>query len=152
MIRLEHVLKSFGARKVLNDVSMEIRRGEAFGIVGKSGTGKSVTLQLMIGLLAADRGRVLLDGKDIAQMDRKSLLEARKKIGFLFQAAALFDSLCVRDNVAFPLRRHTRKGKRSTSWSHVHWRKWVSTRRAIRCLPSCRGEWKNAPAWREPWC
>lgn len=109
VICLEHVSKGFGRHEVLKDVSFEIGQGEAFGIVGKSGTGKSVTLKLMIGLLSADRGRILIDGKDLHELDRKSLLETRKRVGFLFQMAALFDSLSVFENVAFPLRRHTHK-------------------------------------------
>lgn len=108
-ICLEHVHKSFGPQTVLDDISFEIRAGEAFGILGRSGTGKSVTLALMIGLLTAESGKVLIEQKDLNALDRGELMGLRKAIGFLFQQAALFDSLSVRENVAFPLRRHTHK-------------------------------------------
>ena len=112
LIRLDHVAKSFGRRPVLEDVSFEVSTGEAFCILGKSGTGKSVTLKLMIGLLATDRGRIVIDGDEIQALDRKRLLEARKKIGFMFQDGALFDSIPLSENLAFPLRRHTSKSQR----------------------------------------
>jgi len=112
LIRLEHVSKSFGRRAVLEDVSFEVPAGEAFCIVGKSGTGKSVTLKLMIGLLAHDGGSILIDGQRVQELDRANLLEARKKVGFMFQDGALFDSISLRENLAFPLRRHTTKSER----------------------------------------
>jgi len=108
-IRLEHVSKSFAGNQVLKDVSIAIPNGQSFGLLGRSGTGKSVTLSLMIRLLAPDRGTVLIEGKDLSKLNHNELLESRKHVGFLFQQAALFDSLSVRDNVAFPLRRHTKK-------------------------------------------
>lgn len=108
-VRLEHVSKSFGNRKVLDDVSFQISHGQAFCLLGRSGTGKSVTLKLMIGLLKPDRGDIFIDGIKIQTTDAKKLAEARKKVGFLFQGAALFDSISVTENVAFPLRRHTHK-------------------------------------------
>lgn len=108
-IRLDHVSKSFGGTQVLKDVSIAIREEESFGLLGRSGTGKSVTLSLMIGLLRADSGTVLIEGQDVRKLGRRELLESRKRIGFLFQQAALFDSISVRENVAFPLRRHTNK-------------------------------------------
>lgn len=107
-VRLEHVTKIFESRKVLDDVSVDVAQGEAFCLLGRSGTGKSVTLKLIIGLLAPDQGRVFIEGQEIQTLDPKSLSNARKKIGFLFQSAALFDSITVGDNVAFPLRRHTK--------------------------------------------
>ena len=109
LIRLDHVSKSFGRRRVLEDVSFDVSTGEAFCILGKSGTGKSVTLKLMIGLLASDGGSIVIDGKEVQTLDRKDLLEARKKIGFMFQDGALFDSIPLSENLAFPLRRHTSK-------------------------------------------
>ena len=108
-VRLEHVSKSFEGRKVLDDVSLQISHGQAFCLLGRSGTGKSVTLKLMIGLLMPDRGEIFIDGIKIQTADAKKLSEARKKVGFLFQGAALFDSISVAENVAFPLRRHTDK-------------------------------------------
>jgi phospholipid/cholesterol/gamma-HCH transport system ATP-binding protein len=108
LIRLEHVTKTFADRTVLDDVSIEVARGRVFCLLGRSGTGKSVTLRHIIGLLRPDRGRIIVDGREIASLSRRQLSEVRKRIGFLFQDAALFDSMTVGDNVAFPLRRHTR--------------------------------------------
>ena len=107
MIRLEGVTKSFGSRKVLDDVSMEVAQGTAFCLLGRSGTGKSVTLKHIIGLLQPDEGRVMVRGKDVSRLKGAELSEVRRSMGFLFQSAALFDSITVGENVAFPLRRHT---------------------------------------------
>jgi phospholipid/cholesterol/gamma-HCH transport system ATP-binding protein len=112
LIRLDHVSKSFGRRAVLEDVSFQVSTGEAFCILGKSGTGKSVTLKLMIGLLPSDRGSIVIDGEELQALDRKSLLEVRKRIGFMFQDGALFDSIPLGENLAFPLRRHTSKSEK----------------------------------------
>ena len=111
-IRLDHVSKTFGRRAVLEDVSFEVSAGEAFCILGKSGTGKSVTLKLMIGLLASDRGSIVIDGAELKGLDRRSLLEVRKTIGFMFQDGALFDSIPLGENLAFPLRRHTSRSEK----------------------------------------
>ena len=108
-IRLESLTKGFGERKVLEDVSFEVARGEAFCLLGKSGTGKSVTLKLIIALLRPDSGRILVDGEDVLSLDDRGLQGMRKKVGFLFQSAALFDSVTLSENLAFPLRRHTEK-------------------------------------------
>jgi len=107
LIRLDHVSKAFGRRAVLEDVSFDVFPGEAFCILGKS-----VTLKLMIGLLAPDRGSIVIDGQEVTELDRNSLLEVRKKIGFMFQDAALFDSVSLGENLAFPLRRHTSKSEK----------------------------------------
>jgi phospholipid/cholesterol/gamma-HCH transport system ATP-binding protein len=109
LIHLDHVSKSFGRRAVIDDLSFEIWAGEAFCILGKNGTGKSVTLKLMIGLLAPDRGSIIVDGEEVQTLNRNDLLEVRKKIGFMFQDGALFDSIPLSENLAFPLRRHTSK-------------------------------------------
>ena len=109
LIRLEHVSKSFGRRAVIEDLSFEVQASEAFCLLGKSGTGKSVTLKLMIGLLPVDRGSIRIDGDEVQALDRNKLLEVRKKIGFMFQDGALFDSISLSENLAFPLRRHTSK-------------------------------------------
>lgn len=105
---LQHVAKSFGARRVLDDVSLAVSPGRSLGILGRSGTGKSVTLKHIVGLVRPDAGRVLVAGRDIGDMSPAALAHARRGIGFLFQNAALFDSISVGDNVAFPLRRHSR--------------------------------------------
>jgi phospholipid/cholesterol/gamma-HCH transport system ATP-binding protein len=107
-IRLEHVTKAFAGRVVLDDVSIDVAPGTAFCLLGRSGTGKSVTLKHIIGLMQPDRGRVLVHGDDMAQLRRRDLARVRRRMGFLFQNAALFDSISVGENVAFPLRRHTK--------------------------------------------
>ena len=107
-VRLEHVSKAFGALRVLDDVSLEIPACEATVVLGRSGTGKSVLLKHIVGLLHPDAGHVFLGDQDITALTPAALAIARRQIGFLFQNAALFDSITVGDNVAFPLRRHTR--------------------------------------------
>jgi len=107
-VRFEHVSKRFGALAVLNDVSFEIPQGQAFCLLGRSGTGKSVTLRHIIGLVQPDSGKVFVEEQDIGALSRRSLGEVRTHLGFLFQNAALFDSMSVGDNVAFPMRRHTK--------------------------------------------
>ena len=106
-VRLDRVSKTFGSRKVLDDVSFEIPTGKAFCLLGRSGTGKSVTLRHIIGLVQPDAGKVFVEGRDITSLDSRGLSDVRKRMGFLFQNAALFDSMSVVDNVAFPMRRHT---------------------------------------------
>jgi phospholipid/cholesterol/gamma-HCH transport system ATP-binding protein len=106
-IRLEGVSKSFGDRRVLDDITIEVPTGSAFCLLGRSGTGKSVTLKHIIGLLQPDSGRVLVHGKDVSRLKGQELAEVRRSMGFLFQNSALFDSITVGENVAFPLRRHT---------------------------------------------
>ena len=110
-VRLEGVSKAFGNKRVLADVSLQISDGEAFCLLGKSGIGKSITLKLMIGLLKPDQGHILIEGNDITTLEPSELAEVRKKMGFLFQNAALFDSITVNENVAFPIRRHTNKSE-----------------------------------------
>ncbi len=110
-IALDHVSKSFGEKQVLSDVSFSVGRGEAICVLGRSGTGKSVTLKLMIALLKPDAGRISIGEDDITQLEGKELSRVRRKMGFLFQSAALFDSLTLHDNLALPLRRLTNKSK-----------------------------------------
>jgi len=106
-IRLEGVTKAFDGRKVLDDVTLEVARGTGFCLLGRSGTGKSVTLKHIVGLLKPDKGHVYVHGKDVPSLPARELADVRKSMGFLFQNSALFDSMTVGDNVAFPLRRHT---------------------------------------------
>jgi phospholipid/cholesterol/gamma-HCH transport system ATP-binding protein len=110
-LRLEHVSKTFDTRKVLDDVTFSVPRSRAFCLLGRSGTGKSVTLRHIIGLVRPDEGHVFVEGHDIPTLKSRELSEVRKRMGFLFQGAALFDSMSVGDNVAFPLRRHTKLGE-----------------------------------------
>ena len=107
-IRFDRVSKRFGTLAVLDEVSFEILKGTAFCLLGRSGTGKSVTLRHIVGLVRPDSGRVFVEEHDITGLSGHPLGEVRKRMGFLFQNAALFDSMSVGDNVAFPLRRHTK--------------------------------------------
>jgi len=107
-IRLDHVTKSFNDRKVLDDVTLEVAKGTGFCLLGRSGTGKSVTLKHIIGLMKPDRGHVFVHDTDVSAISARELAGVRRSMGFLFQNAALFDSISVGENVAFPLRRHTR--------------------------------------------
>lgn len=108
-VELEHVSKSFRGRAVLNNFSVRIAPGKTFCLLGRSGTGKSVTLKIMVGLIKPDSGKIEIEGKELQHRDSRLLAEVRRQIGFLFQNAALFDSITVGENVAFPLRRHTKK-------------------------------------------
>jgi phospholipid/cholesterol/gamma-HCH transport system ATP-binding protein len=104
-ICFDQVNKGFSGRAVLEKVSFSVARGEAICILGRSGTGKSVTLKLMIGLMLADSGKVLVAGEDMASLDENGLMTVRRKMGYLFQSAALFDSFTVSENLAMPLHR-----------------------------------------------
>lgn len=103
--------KSFGDQTVWADVSLTVPAGDITVLLGPSGTGKSVFLKTLIGLLRPDRGRVLIDGQELTAMREKELYEVRKRCGVLFQDGALFGSMTVYDNIAFPLREHTRKSE-----------------------------------------
>ena len=101
------VYKSFDSKEILRGLTLVIRQGEVLVILGGSGTGKTVILKHVVGLIAPDKGRIFVQGKDITDFDDNALLPVRRKVGFLFQGGALFDSMNVFDNVAFPLREHT---------------------------------------------
>jgi len=111
--------KSFGSQAVLRGINLEVAEGETIAVLGKSGGGKSVLLKLIIGLQPADTGSIHVEGKEIGRLLRRELNEVRKKMGFLFQEAALYDSMTVEDNVAFPLERHTRMAE-SERKQHAH--------------------------------
>lgn len=111
MIRIEGLWKSFGQHAVLKDINLHVRRGKTRVILGPSGSGKTVLMKHMIGLLMPDEGKILVDGEDITQLDHDGLLRVRRKFGMVFQQAALFDSMTVGDNVAFPLVEHTKLSK-----------------------------------------
>ncbi|HZR47821.1 MAG TPA: ABC transporter ATP-binding protein, partial [Candidatus Manganitrophaceae bacterium] len=106
MIELIEVEKSFGANHVLRGVNLKIESGESMVVIGGSGTGKSVILKHIIGLIRPDSGKVLVDGKKISELPERELNEVRKLFGMLFQGAALFDSLSVWENVGFGLKEH----------------------------------------------
>src|SRR6201985_3324574 len=105
VISIKGLKKSFGKKHVLTDINLEVHRGENIVVLGKSGQGKSVTIQCIVGLLTPDSGTLKVFGKDVPDMNEKELKELRMKIGFLFQGAALYDSMTVRENMEFPLTR-----------------------------------------------
>jgi phospholipid/cholesterol/gamma-HCH transport system ATP-binding protein len=107
-VELRDVTKTFGDRRVLDRVSLAVAPGRSLCILGRSGTGKSVALKHIVGLIQPDSGEVAIDGEVITGLSPPELARVRRRIGFLFQNAALFDSISVGENVAFPLRRHTR--------------------------------------------
>jgi len=107
-ISIRQVTKSFGAQRVLDGVSFEVRRGETLAVLGRSGTGKSVLLRIIIGLQSPDSGEALILGKNMSSASAEEISEVRTQMGFLFQHAALYDSLTVEENVAFPLVHHRR--------------------------------------------
>jgi len=103
--------KSFGDKEVLRGVSIDVAPGESLVIVGGSGAGKSVLLKHLIGLIQPDRGHIVVDGEDVARADNSQALAIRRKFGMSFQEGALFDSMDVFENIAFPLRRHTKRSE-----------------------------------------
>ncbi len=102
-IEFQNVSKSFDDKHVLRDISFGVKRGETLVILGVSGTGKSVTLMHIVGLIKPESGHVLVDGEEVSAMDEEQLISVRKKVSLIFQSGALFDSLTVAENVAFPL-------------------------------------------------
>ena len=105
-LQVQNIHKSFGPKIVHRGVNFELKRGEILALLGGSGTGKSVILRSIIGLEKPDQGQILFDGEDITQLTENQLVPVRTKIGYVFQNGALFDSMSVRENVAFPLREH----------------------------------------------
>ena len=108
VIEFRHVTRSFGPQVVLRDVSFAIQSGETVAVIGESGCGKSVTLKLMIALIAPSAGEVYLDGRPHHERTERELTKERLRFGYVFQGAALFDSMTVGENIAFPLRQNTR--------------------------------------------
>lgn len=105
VIRIEHLKKSFGENEVLKDINLELHKGENIVVLGRSGQGKSVTIQCIAGLMEPDAGKLEVLGKEVPDLTDDELKELRKKIGFLFQSGALYDSMTVRENLEFPLTR-----------------------------------------------
>lgn len=105
VLTVEHVSKSFGDNHVLRDFSLTLHRGENLVVLGKSGSGKSVLIKCIIGLLPVDAGRITVLGQEVGTLNHDELDQLRTKVGFLFQSNALYDSMTVRDNLLFPLRR-----------------------------------------------
>ena len=108
MIEIDNLHKQLAGKDVLRGVSLRVEKGEFFALIGQSGCGKSVLLKHIAGLLQPDRGRILIDGEDISAARGRDLERIRSRYGFVFQNGALFDSMTVYDNLAFPLREKTR--------------------------------------------
>src|SRR5436190_16982029 len=106
-VEFHDVYKAYGSKQVLRGVNLTVTRGEVMVILGGSGSGKSVTLRHMLGLEAPDQGRIIVEEEDITELPEEELYRVRKKFGMLFQSGALFDSMTVFENIAFPLREHT---------------------------------------------
>jgi phospholipid/cholesterol/gamma-HCH transport system ATP-binding protein len=112
-VAVENLQKSFGAQKVLNGVTLTIERGQTLAVLGRSGTGKSVLLRVIIGLAKPDSGSIRIQGEEITGLSLDGLGDVRKKMGFLFQNGALYDSLTIAENVEFPLQHHRREMSKS---------------------------------------
>jgi phospholipid/cholesterol/gamma-HCH transport system ATP-binding protein len=137
IVAVNALRKSFGSHKVLDGISLSITRGETLAVLGRSGTGKSVLLRLIIGLETPDSGSVCINGQSIAGLAIDQMGEIRKKMGFLFQHAALYDSLTVAENVAFPLTHHRRDMSRSERDDRVkHLLAEVGMEGSLRKMPS----------------
>ncbi len=106
MISFKNIVKSFGPKRVLDDVSFDVKKGEVFFIIGASGVGKSVLIKHLIGLLYPDSGEIFLDGEEISRFDEKAMYPVRMKCAMVFQHSTLFDSMTCAENVALPLRKH----------------------------------------------
>jgi phospholipid/cholesterol/gamma-HCH transport system ATP-binding protein len=107
LIRFQQLHKAFGAKRLYENLNLDVVKGETLTIIGGSGTGKSVLLKCLIGLMYADRGEVRFDGENVAELSEKQLKALRKKVAMVFQGAALFDSLTVAENIAYPLKEHS---------------------------------------------
>ena len=109
VIEIEHLQKAFGSNVVLRDFNLTVQKGENVVIMGKSGIGKTILIKCIIGLIKPDGGTLRVFGQDISKLNHHDLDELRTRIGFIFQSSALYDSMTVRQNLEFPLRRHRRK-------------------------------------------
>jgi phospholipid/cholesterol/gamma-HCH transport system ATP-binding protein len=109
VVEMKHIKKSFGNNHVLRDINLVVHKGENLVVLGKSGTGKSVLIKCIVGLIDPDEGSLVILGQNISGLKEKELIEIRKKTGFLFQSGALYDSMTVRENLEFPLRRQLHK-------------------------------------------
>lgn len=115
LITIKNFKKKFGTKEVHKDVNFSIRKGECLGLIGGSGSGKSVLLRSLIGLEKPDSGQVLFEGTDITKLNEKQLVDIRKRMAYVFQGGALFDSMTVFDNLAYPLREHTNMTEKEIS-------------------------------------
>lgn len=136
VVDIEHLKKSFGKSEILKDINLQIKRGETIVTLGKSGTGKSVTLKCIVGLITPDSGKVKVLGKNIPDLSYEALQYMRKKIGFVFQSGALYDSMSVRQNLEFPLMRNTDLSKEEIDKKVEEVLKDVGLSEAIDKMPS----------------
>lgn len=136
LIKIQNLSKSFGSLQVLDKISLDIEKGENFVVFGQSGTGKSVLLKCMVGLLTPDEGEIFVNDKDILKMNLRELNNFRKRIGFLFQGAALYDSMSVRENLEFPLKRHFNYSIKELEEKVYYTLELVSLQEAIDKMPS----------------
>ena len=120
VIEIEHLYKSFGDRDILVDANIDVYQGENLVVLGRSGTGKSVLIKIIAGLLVADKGKVEVLGKNVTNLNKKQLNELRLKIGFSFQNSALYDSMTVQENLEFPLVRNIKNMSRKEIDKAVH--------------------------------
>jgi phospholipid/cholesterol/gamma-HCH transport system ATP-binding protein len=135
-IEIKNLSKSFGELTILNKISLDVFEGENFIVFGQSGTGKSVLLKCIVGLLQPDSGSILVDGKSILNLPRKELDDYRKSLGFLFQGAALYDSMSVRENLEFPLVRNFNFTKDEIDEKVISTLKMVGLESAVDKMPS----------------
>jgi len=143
MIEIEDLYKSFGPKVVLNGVNLTIPSGQTMCIIGKSGCGKSVLIKNIVGLLQPDKGRVIVDGKDVSKLKKKELFELRQKIGFVFQGSALFDSMTVYENIIISL---WEKGIRDNKFLEEEAKKVL---KAVSLLPETNGN--NSSEFEKEW-
>jgi phospholipid/cholesterol/gamma-HCH transport system ATP-binding protein len=136
IVEITHLKKSFGNNHVLKDINLKIEKGENLVVFGKSGSGKSVLIKCMVGLLTPDDGKVTVLGKNILELKNDELNVLRKKIGFLFQSAALYDSMTVRENLEFPLRDLKDKPQEEIDALVIETLKSVGLENAIDKMPS----------------
>ena len=136
VVEIEHLKKTFGTNEVLKDISLKIEKGENLVVLGKSGSGKSVLIKCLIGLLEPDAGKVILLDKNVAELNDEDLNTLRKKVGFLFQSAALYDSMTVRENLEFPLRDLKKKDQAEIDTLVTETLKSVGLEDAIDKMPS----------------
>jgi len=136
LVKINNVSKAFDDFKVLDDISVTIQKGENLVVFGQSGTGKSVLLKCIIGLLSPDIGEIFIKDKNVTKLNTKELNEVRKNIGFLFQSAALYDSMTVRENLEFPLRKHTTMTQKELDEKVFNTLELVSLENAIDKMPS----------------
>jgi phospholipid/cholesterol/gamma-HCH transport system ATP-binding protein len=119
VVQIEHLKKTLGENYVLRDLTLRVAKGENLVVLGKSGTGKTVLIKCMVGLMTPDDGKIVVLGKNVFELKAKELNELRKKIGFLFQGGALYDSMSVRENLEFPLRMQLRSRSKADTDSMV---------------------------------